>query len=56
MTFAMRCSRALLPQDPPVVLLAELGDMGGALGAALLVEKYPQAHGEDGRSEEGGSA
>lgn len=28
------------PQDPPVVLLAELGDMGGALGAALLVEKY----------------
>ncbi len=28
------------PQDPPFVLLAELGDMGGALGAALLVEKY----------------
>ena len=28
------------PQDPPVVLLAELGDMGGALGAALLVEQY----------------
>ena len=27
------------PDKPPAVLLAELGDLGGAIGAALLVEK-----------------
>lgn len=41
--FVDRIREAMLPhlikaQDPPAVLLAELGDMGGALGAALLAE------------------
>jgi glucokinase len=43
--FVDEIREAMLPhlikrQDPPAVLLAELGDMGGALGAALLVEKH----------------
>jgi glucokinase len=41
-TFAQRISDAMMPHlfhddDPPVVRVAELGDLGGALGAALLV-------------------
>ncbi len=31
------------PDHPPAVLLAELGDLGGALGAALLVENIKPA-------------
>jgi glucokinase len=40
--YAQRISDAMMPHlfhddDPPVVRVAELGDLGGALGAALLV-------------------
>jgi glucokinase len=40
--YARRINEAMLPHlfhddDPPVVRVAELGDLGGALGAALLV-------------------
>jgi glucokinase len=42
--YAQRISDAMMPHlfhdaDPPVMRVAELGDLGGALGAALLVEK-----------------
>ena len=36
-------SRLLKPANPPRVVLAELGDYGGALGAALLVEEIAAA-------------
>jgi glucokinase len=40
--YARRISDAMMPHlfhddDPPVLRVAELGDLGGALGAALLV-------------------
>jgi glucokinase len=40
--YALRISDAMMPHlfhddDPPVIRVAELGDLGGALGAALLV-------------------
>jgi glucokinase len=42
--YAQRISDAMMPHlfhdaDPPVMRVAELGDLGGALGAALLVKK-----------------
>ncbi|MBP7973060.1 MAG: ROK family protein [Candidatus Nanopelagicales bacterium] len=42
--FVRDIEKAMMPhliksKNPPKVLLAELGDLGGALGAALLVEK-----------------
>lgn len=45
--FVKDIEKAMMPhliksQNPPKVLLAELGDLGGALGAALLVEKLIQ--------------
>ena len=41
--YRARIEQAILPHlfssaDPPPLLLAELGDLGGAIGAALLVE------------------
>ena len=35
--------RLIKPKSPPKVLLAELGDLGGALGAALLAEQVAVA-------------
>lgn len=32
----------VMPTRPPAVLLAELGDLGGAIGASLLVERLTQ--------------
>jgi len=42
--YAQRIADAMMPHlfhddDPPVMRVAELGDLGGALGAALLVEQ-----------------
>ncbi|MEA2277376.1 MAG: glucokinase [Solirubrobacteraceae bacterium] len=46
--YARRLSEAMRPHlfvdaDPPVVLVAALGDLGGAIGASLLVEAAPDA-------------
>jgi glucokinase len=44
--YRLRIEKAMLPylftrNDPPPMMLAELGDLGGAIGAARLVEKRP---------------
>ena len=38
------------PENPPAVLLAELGDLGGALGAALLVQERGASYADPGQS------
>jgi glucokinase len=44
--YRARIEQAMMPHlfsddDPPAVLLAELGDLGGAIGAALLIRPRP---------------
>ncbi len=46
--------RLIDPATPPAVLLAELGDLGSAIGAALLAEQYvTTATSKEGTREEG---
>jgi glucokinase len=44
--YRARIEKAMMPhlfsdEDPPAVLVAELGDLGGAIGAALLIRPRP---------------